>query len=640
MQHLVEADMIVKSHELQSLDSLPAEVTKNNAAHLTKAHSVPIAVCKANLHTSTPIQGESALGALGSSSSIDSGIVPQSCISKSVMPTDTQSLPNSDLTSTQTHAVHEDDHTYAKMHNHIESKAKKLLSKIKRNFSKRKPTITIENYSADLPTRQSDLPTRQSDLPTHQSDLPTHHSSMPATPVCSGTSLRLENYSKTAPASPYEPSRSSSSFSLFSPSRVSSVVGSALSGAVIAVVGVTKLMTDSTFDSAYDFELDLCEDDLIPGSTARDKFLDMFTIQDINGWLEETHVTASLEEKGFTQQIIELDLGGVTVDKLRLYDMGVQLGEPADNSDDIALYMQSPSIDNILPYHITHDNFTCTKKLSSSTPKPPHGLQPLLELAMRPTYDLHTAHATQMARTVVAIEKKQESYLEPRSAEVSLHTRTLRFLEDLSNKGLNVLMIEWVLMQNITKRLDVDLVHALPGQQYPGLGIMGPISSLMFNKFSIGQDILLNNPLYFHNAMMYHSSRASCVFLNPEFEGKFLTLIADLEKYIKDEENYGLAVISRALFFGNVIHKSTGRRIRWEAQEQVIPVSEIAINTISKNKEYLDIVEANTSTGVFTVSFGVTHDSQSHENVDILDIEEQDDVLLLSEIDTSPAGQM
>ncbi|KNC84909.1 hypothetical protein SARC_02891 [Sphaeroforma arctica JP610] len=428
------------------------------------------------------------------------------------------------------------------------------------------------------------------------------------------------------------------------PSRISKAVVAVAAGAAASIAGYYE--SDKLF-SASEIVIDITDKDLLPGRTGRDMFIDKFSVDDIERLLQDSQAKFSLEKLGYVKQVVALDLTGLAVDRLRVYDLSVQNND-ADGRNNHGLKLQLPCSDNILPYYVDHKSFT-NHPLTKDNIKVPTWLPPIIELAVRQTFSLDRSRAMMLAIDLAEGIKCKVGSKQKRSERIESHKRTLNWMQRASLLSMDNLCVEWVVMQKISEKLPSDVKVALPGQQYPGLGLLKPMARLM-NKFAKDKDTIVNSPLYFHNAVMY-STMPDCTFLNPEFEGQFRTLKNDLEAYINDREHIGLAVVSRALFFGNVIHRPSGKRVRWEAMEQVIPLSDRAKQELTYNKEYLAIVEANTTKGVFGIDFGshieipISKESGAEKDFPCDDIciseasssNETADLVALSEIDTRPA---
>ncbi|KNC79467.1 hypothetical protein SARC_08143 [Sphaeroforma arctica JP610] len=277
----------------------------------------------------------------------------------------------------------------------------------------------------------------------------------------------------------------------------------------------------TTLDSdAFTFDFSITEDDLIPGKTGRELFLDKFSEKDVAKWMEDKGVLDILRKKGFKDCVLDFDLSGMTVDKFRIYDLGVKVpgknGVLLDCKDPLAVKPSAKN--NIMPYHLTHDNYTSTSQYDDPAEKPPNDIPPIVEAAIRLKFDLQKSHAMRMA--TAGVERDGDLIL-PRST----HRETYEFLHKLEEADVNFLYVEWLLLQNVTKELDGHLHNALPGQLYPGLGIMEPMAEILLTKIVEGRDVVLNNPLYFHNAIMYRDLPGT-VFLNPEYEGGSIAVVS------------------------------------------------------------------------------------------------------------------
>jgi len=142
-----------------------------------------------------------------------------------------------------------------------------------------------------------------------------------------------------------------------------------------------------------------------------------------------------------------------------------------------------------------------------------------------------------------------------------------------------------------------------PGQRYPGLGLAKEfIGSIKELALLSGCEALANTPLYFHNAYIYNANGSR--YCNPEFQGLFSTLCADLQKYIQDPA-IGLAIVSRAISQGSLIHIASGKRVKWISQDQFFPFSSSMKSVFGSKGEYFELTSMNTTTGVFDIDFEV-----------------------------------
>lgn len=123
--------------------------------------------------------------------------------------------------------------------------------------------------------------------------------------------------------------------------------------------------------------------------------------------------------------------------------------------------------------------------------------------------------------------------------------------------------IEWLLMQDPRQDFPPEAV-ALPGQNYPGLGLFrwfGEILRLMVVRLEC--DAMSSFPEHFHNGHVYGKVMR---FLDPEAEGQLRAIERDLDAV-------PLAELTAAVTQGRVIEQGSGEALRWEARTQVLPVT-------------------------------------------------------------------
>jgi len=110
------------------------------------------------------------------------------------------------------------------------------------------------------------------------------------------------------------------------------------------------------------------------------------------------------------------------------------------------------------------------------------------------------------------------------------------FLTRLSEGGtneshpLNLVVIEWLRMQDPSATFAQFNYTQLLGQEYPGLGCGQKFHQLLTQMAKKSQrDGLMNSPAYFHNAILYH--KLDYQFGNPQIEGAFRILLRDMQPY-------------------------------------------------------------------------------------------------------------
>jgi hypothetical protein len=134
---------------------------------------------------------------------------------------------------------------------------------------------------------------------------------------------------------------------------------------------------------------------------------------------------------------------------------------------------------------------------------------------------------------------------------------------------LDLLMIDWLCLQNPTRDFSLERPR-LPGQKYPGLGLLRKIVNVLlhFSK-DFEKEGLLNTPEYYHVAALYSQLFS---FFDPIVQGKFLAIIRDMEQE-------DLLKVIYAIPNDCLIEVNTGRIEKWAPGEQILPIS-------SRLKEY------------------------------------------------------
>jgi hypothetical protein len=127
-----------------------------------------------------------------------------------------------------------------------------------------------------------------------------------------------------------------------------------------------------------------------------------------------------------------------------------------------------------------------------------------------------------------------------------------------------VAFVEWLLLQNPRARFRPDR-PPLPGQQHPGLGMLGLMAgTLVLACEQAGLDGVANVLSNFHLAVV---GRWHLRFLDPAVQARFDALREVLD-------GLSLAEAERALAEGRVRDAATGAAVRWEPALAVVPVSE------------------------------------------------------------------
>lgn len=107
-------------------------------------------------------------------------------------------------------------------------------------------------------------------------------------------------------------------------------------------------------------------------------------------------------------------------------------------------------------------------------------------------------------------------YGDPARSELLMELRVNRTARAIP--GMDVIFVEWLLLQN-PRQPFTDRVPRLPGQEHPGLGVLGEVIGwLVVAAETIGLDGVVHTPSHFHLAVLgQHHLR----FLRPEDQARF-----------------------------------------------------------------------------------------------------------------------
>lgn len=151
---------------------------------------------------------------------------------------------------------------------------------------------------------------------------------------------------------------------------------------------------------------------------------------------------------------------------------------------------------------------------------------------------------------------------DPRRSELLLELRANR--SQRAAPGMEVMALEWLLLQNPRARFSDDR-PPLPGQQYPGLGILKEVLGwLVMVAEMVGLDGIYYVPSHFHVAAQ---SRKLVRFLEPEHEARFRALQAVLA-------DVPLAEATVLVDEGRVVNLESGEPVPWEGCPMVLPASD------------------------------------------------------------------
>ncbi|GEM_PF-61029 len=128
---------------------------------------------------------------------------------------------------------------------------------------------------------------------------------------------------------------------------------------------------------------------------------------------------------------------------------------------------------------------------------------------------------------------------------------------------LELLVIEWLLLQHPRAEFG-PYRRPLPGQQFPGLGMLKDVLGWVVMLCEIlGLDGVFYSPSSYHVAAQ---SRSLVRFLHPEHEARFRAVKAAVA-------SLPLAEASQAIEQGRLRDAATGATVRWEGEPMVLPVA-------------------------------------------------------------------
>lgn len=131
-------------------------------------------------------------------------------------------------------------------------------------------------------------------------------------------------------------------------------------------------------------------------------------------------------------------------------------------------------------------------------------------------------------------------------------------------KGIH---IDWLLMQNPKEEFG-DHLPAMPGQNYPGLGLFRWFGEILrLTAMRLKCDLIINHPERFHNAHLYGKVMK---FIDPHEEGRFRALERDLDAL-------PLVKATRALEEKRVVYRDSEKECSWGGGEQPVGMQILGI---------------------------------------------------------------
>jgi len=151
------------------------------------------------------------------------------------------------------------------------------------------------------------------------------------------------------------------------------------------------------------------------------------------------------------------------------------------------------------------------------------------------------------------------------------------------------LILEWLTLQNPRAEFS-EKRGALPGQQYPGLGMSKKIMDLFIYLGKLThKDAILAFPAFYHNAVLF--SRYFH-FFNPEKEG-------EVESIRRTFSHMPIKQLAWAVYL-NCLRTASGEVYEWKAEEQVFPLAK-DLREYFDSKNYREIVKQSLKRYQFTI---------------------------------------
>ena len=154
-------------------------------------------------------------------------------------------------------------------------------------------------------------------------------------------------------------------------------------------------------------------------------------------------------------------------------------------------------------------------------------------------------------------------------------------IERAVDPGRSFLMVEWLLIQDARSSFEISR-PLLPGQKYPGLGLLRDTAAVLIVACeNLELDGLAFTPSHFHLACL---ADPQSLFLDPRRQARFLAL-RRATAHLRVEE------AARALREGRILDTRTGRPARWEPGLMILPVAE-EMKAYFAGRDYRKQVEA------------------------------------------------
>lgn len=158
--------------------------------------------------------------------------------------------------------------------------------------------------------------------------------------------------------------------------------------------------------------------------------------------------------------------------------------------------------------------------------------------------------------------------------------------------SIDALVIDWLVFQNPHGVYTPDRPR-LPGQKYPGLGIMRTCMAAILDLANeIGKEAVINIPEYYHNAVLYQPVFR---FYSPYVEGRFLAL----QKFL---HGLTLSDASSLIASCSLFDDAADKVFVWKPHEQVLGLIPRVIEYFDSEAYRRKVLEVEQSTSFHFVS--------------------------------------
>ncbi len=144
------------------------------------------------------------------------------------------------------------------------------------------------------------------------------------------------------------------------------------------------------------------------------------------------------------------------------------------------------------------------------------------------------------------------------------------FVSGIKLVNIPMLMIDWITLQN-PKLSFSDKIRPMPGQNYPGLGMLRQFYTLLLKiAKDLSVNALLAVPEYFHLASIYSKIMK---FYDPMLQGKFESMITDLRLGpTKKEKKRSIIECSTLIEEGKLFNYIKNEVEYWHPSEMIVPL--------------------------------------------------------------------